>query len=166
MKFTGGVPILLLMIYTGFKIAFRLRKREKILEETVFFLKSLTLDFKYSSLTLKEIIEKYALSGSLKSLVFISDVNKDLNNGIDFPLAWKEKVSAFKNLRECEKEKLISLGELLGTSSVETQISLIEYYKKVFEDYYDKSRNENEKYFETSILVFTFIGVGLFIILI
>lgn len=165
MKFTIAVPVLVLMIYTGLRISLYYKSRQELLEQTVFFLNSLKLDFKYSSSSLSEIIEKYSNEINLSKLGYIKECNSALKDNVDFPVAWGKSLEDFKKYKAEEKGKLLSLGEALGTSSTETQLSLIDYYKGIFENYYFLSKRDREKYSNTAILSFTFVGIGIFIIL-
>lgn len=125
----------------------------------------LKLDFRYSYADLISIFERYAESDGENDIFFVSKCIQYMHNGVDFPTAFTAAVQSDKLLKINEKQKLISFGNKLGTSSVETQLDVIDYYKSIFEKNYDDFRKDYNEISRTAIPFCIFIGVGLFIIL-
>lgn len=113
-----------------------------------------------------EILNKYSASNLPQNINFVSDCKKYIDSGMDFPKAFRKSVEQNKLLKNEEKSKLVIFGETFGTSSVETQLDIIRYYKAVFEDKFKESKSECVSKAQTGLYVCTFIGLGMFILFI
>ena len=88
-----------------------------------------------------------------------------MNKDMDFPLSWGKGVSENPYFSREEKNKLTALGNVIGTSDLKSQLNIIEIYCGYFNELYLNANKKYEKNSEVLILTFTFIGVGLFVLL-
>lgn len=88
-----------------------------------------------------------------------------VDGGMDFPIAFRKSVEQNRFFKENEKARLITFGDTLGTSSAETQLDIIGYYKEIFEEKLKESRSEFTNKAQSGLYACTFIGLGLFILL-
>ena len=150
------------MIYIGYRISEYYRKRCLLLENTVLFLNRLKIDFEYTMMPLCDVLKSY--SAEYMNVAFIKKCYEYSETGYDFPEAFSKSVEEEKMFSSDEKNKLISFGNLLGTSSVDTQIMFIEYYIKLFEKKHEEVCHVRENSSKSAFLVCVFIGLGIYII--
>lgn len=151
---------------TGMMISLHLKKREALLERILLLLCSMKIDFGYSVLPLERIIEKYAVQEAFKSVGFLKSCFVKMQDGEDFPFAWKESVESSELLSGDEKSKLLGLGSELGTSEAKEQINLICIYEDYMKNYLKKANEACEKYCKASIILGLFSGFAAFILLV
>lgn len=166
MRFTGGVLVLAVMTALGIELSARLKKRKVLLEKTLLFIHSMKIDFEYNFLPLENMIEKYAEDATYASLRFLSQCHKKLSCGVDFPLAWSQSVESAAGYTAEERDKLLSLGKYLGTSSSDSQVNILEVYRTYFEQLSTAASEKADKYSETVLFSFVFLGIGIFVIII
>lgn len=154
------------MVISGIRISMRLKERAALLEKTLLFINSMKLDFEYSALSLDLIIQKYAFDELYFPMRFLKICYEEMQNGTDFPIAWKNSLMCPSLYNEEEKSKLLALGEILGTSNCQAQMNILNFYTVYFENFNIKAKKNSEKYGETSILTGIFLGIGLFVLLI
>ena len=146
-------------------VSLKMRKRAEVLESTYFMLNEIKLTFSYSCLPIYEMIG--VLSGKDRyAVTFIPDCKKNIDSGMDFPSAWEAAVKREDILSCEEKQKLLQLGSFLGTSDLESQISVIRLYLISFDEYRKEARLKSNKYADTCIYVGVFCAIGLFVMLI
>lgn len=158
--------VLVSALLTGMSLSLRLKRRRDYLYETVTFLTSAEIEIEYVSLPVFEILKKFQSSSGGKSLDFINNCINYCEKGEDFSAGWSRAVEAsLLPMKKEEREKLISLGGLLGTSDTQGQRSILELFVKTFSLYCEKAEAEYEKYGRMIITVSGIIGMGIFIFL-
>ncbi|MBQ7861254.1 MAG: stage III sporulation protein AB [Clostridia bacterium] len=153
-------------VLTGMMISSRLKKRVEILEAVEIFISSVSLEIEFVSLPVYEILRKTACFEGCKELDFIGHCLSKMEGGEDFKSSWAAGVelSALPFKRE-EKEKLKSLGALIGTSDAEGQRAMLSLYGSYFSFFSDNARKECEKYGRTGISLSVLLGLGILILL-
>lgn len=152
------------MIYTGFQISQYYKKRCMLLDDTVLFLNRLKIDFRYSSLTIYDVLKGYCDEIQRSNASYIRRCCEYIETGNDFPVAFQKAVCEDRLLSREEKSRLIFFGGSLGTSCVETQTELISYYTELFQKNYEESLVICDKNSKAAFIICTFIGIGLYII--
>ena len=154
------------MLIVGTDISLRLKKRRDFLSEIVVFFTTVIVEIDYVNLPLTDILRKVTSSGACGRLDFIGECIAETENGEDFNIAWTESVrrSALPFTRR-EREKLISLGGLLGTSDAQGQRSILALFSRSFELYSKKAESTYLRYGRLCITVSGFLGMGLFVIM-
>ena len=159
------MPVLIISVYMGIHLSTRLKKRKILLEKTLLFLKTMKTDFSYTSVSVPSLIKKYSEEGLYQELSFLKDCADYMNKDMDFPLSWGKGVSENQYFSREEKNKLTAFGNVIGTSDLKSQLNIIEIYCGYFNELYLNANKKYEKNSEVLILTFTFIGVGLFVLL-
>ena len=155
-----SVSVLLL----GMSLYSRLKMRKAFLAEILLFLSNVKIEIEYINLPVYQMLNKIHSSGICKNLSFISSCIKKIDQGEDFSTAWYESVSnSFLPMKKEEREKLSGLGNFLGASDLQGQISLLSLFYENFSAYYKKADEDFEKYGKMCVTVSCIVAVGIFI---
>lgn len=158
--------VLVSALLMGMSLSLRLKRRRDYLYETVAFLTSAEIGIEYVRLPVTDILKNFQSSGGCKSLDFIDGCILYCDEGEDFFVSWKRAVEAsLLPMKKQEKEKLVSLGGLLGTSDASGQRSILALFVKTFSLYREKAEEEYEKYGRMTIALSLAAGLGIFIFL-
>ena len=88
-----------------------------------------------------------------------------MQKGEDFPTAWKKSIaeSGCPYTAE-EKSKLSSLGEVLGTTDTDSQITMLNLYEEYMKDFLNKAEKSQSAYGRLSLLMGFLLGFAVFIL--
>lgn len=128
------------------------------------FFERLKVDFRYSSLSLYDILHKYNEDQYFNKIGFIRRSYEFVKSGSDFPDAFKASVEKEKLFTAAEKEKLISFSAALGTSSIDTQIDIINLYIELLNKSYEDSLKKYNNNSRATLLICSFIGLGIYVV--
>ncbi len=152
------------LILSGMKASLFLKKRVVLLENTFLFIKALKLEIEYKNETIFKILK---LSPYRKRLSFIEYCCNELVKDVSFSSAWKNGIlKSRENFSADEKEKLINLGYLLGSSDLKTQSEILNLYCEYFKNFKEKAEDLNRKYGNTVFLLGILFGLAIFIMII
>lgn len=165
MKYIGAAVMPAFLSVYSIMISLRLRKRAEILDKTFLMLNEIKIMLEYSCPSMYELIQMLAEKECYMGM-FTSECKKELEEGIDFPAAWSSAVEKYGIYKKEERDKLIQLGSLLGTSDLESQLSVLQMYIISFDAFRKDAQVKNQKYAGTSVFVGTFCAFGLFVMLI
>ncbi len=131
------------------------------------FIKSLYVEMEYSFSDLPGIITKISESSLCSSLSFLNECVIYINNGTDFPDAWKNSVTYHTRILTLEeKNKIISFGISLGTTDIQGQKKLINLFTGYITSFYENAKIKQDRYYRIYILSGALTGFGIFILLI
>lgn len=148
-------------------ISFRLKKRVQLLNTILLFISQLEIYIEFLSLSLPQIVKEASKNVLYQDLDFIITCDSYLNGSLDFPQAWLMSVSESKlPFNKQEKEKLIQLFSVLGTSDIDGQKQMLSLYKGYFQQYCDEAAENQKKYGNLSVVCGVFMGCLLFVLLI
>lgn len=133
--------------FAGLFFSLRLKEREKTMSSVLLLIKELTVQIRYTNREIGEILTAAAENGELNGLYFVSECSRLDKNGNFHPL-WREGVRKQPFLAAKDRELLISLGDSLGQTDTEGQLSFLEMYEELIKknleqaakDYADKGR--------------------------
>lgn len=94
-------------------------------------------------------IENLAEKGSYSKLLFLISCRERLISGEEFPTAWRESLEDRKNILNLGKDDvsyLISFGETLGTTDIESQVSSCDMYKSLIDENLNSANEKCKKY--------------------
>ena len=165
MRYLGAAVIPVLLSVLSAAASFRIRRRARILETTYMMLNEMKLTFEYACLPMYETVSRLNEKSSY-SETFIPECKRLLDSGTDFPAAWSASVSTAKGLSRDEKQKLLQLGGLLGTSDLGSQLSVMDMYIRSFDEYRKEARLVSKKYADTCLYAGLFCALGIFVMLI
>ncbi len=155
------------LICVGVNYAHELRQRVKLIDKTVMLIKQIKIEIEFLHLPVFEMVEKISSSDSFDFLDYLDNCRRLILSGMDFPLAW-EKAIKETNLKytKTEKDKLLLLGESLGASDIQSQLSILNVYESFFCDCVTQARAKEKKYANLYITLGVLFGSMMFIIII
>lgn len=165
MKYIGAAVMPACLIFYSVIISIRLRKRAAVLDKTYSLLNEIKIMLEYSCCAVNELIDSAGGKAMYKD-TFVPKCKELLTEGNDFPVAWKRSVEETNLYKNEEKQKLIQLGTFLGTSDLESQITVAQMYITAFDEFRNEARLKSKKYADTSIFVGAFCALGLFVMMI
>lgn len=147
-------------------IASLLKKRKQILECITLLAHQIKIEVRYSHLSVVQMVDNFSSIKPFSSLNFLKECNESINNGNDFPVSWKKAVENESVLNSAEKEKLIALGNSLGTTDSSSQMDILDIYILYFETFSKEAASTFEKAGRSIIYTGFLIGLGLFILIV
>lgn len=149
----GGIIIMMLKLigimllvcatgYAGISASTLLKEHITRLELTRKMIDEITILIRHKSLTVTEIVDELISNSIYTELAFLQIVKSEIAPGIPFHTAWINAIKKDSKLLVEEKIELISLGNSLGSSDTEGQMSALTIYKDKF-NLLIKKANEN-----------------------
>lgn len=149
----------------GINKASRFNARVSLIEKTKLFIEGIKIEIEYTCSSLPLIIEKFSSQDNFDCLDFLKLCQKKLHEGVDFPCAWKNSVLQSSSLYlKDEKDKLINLGQVLGTSDLNGQLSLLSMYSNYFDEFLTEAKKQKDKYSNMSVSLGVFVGLAVFVL--
>ncbi len=150
----------------GLMLRRRLIDRADCLERLVAMLDYLSAQISYVRMPIGEIVLQMSAQSQFTRLTFLSECRQRLSQGVSFPQAWKSSVVQQRSLLSKEDfERLISLGDVLGTTDALEQQKTIEMYTHLFEKSYESARGECTSYSRMYLTIGVLAGVGFAILM-
>lgn len=140
-----------------------LKKHVTLLNNTLAMISHIKVQLEYLNMPICDIIRKLCSNKSAARPEFLSDCEKLISKGVDFPVAWESSVVQASYYKTDEKSDLLQLGANLGTSNKENQIEIIASHKKAFEAFETRAREKEQKYSKLSVALAALIGCMFFI---
>lgn len=155
------------MTITGLRMWEFLKKRVRLFEETEGFVEMLKIELRYSADELMSILKKASFLSSCKGLDYLSLCCKKLESGEDFPSAWKNALrESRKPFTAYERNKLSSLGEILGTTDIDSQIVMLNLYSQYIKAFLKKAEKAEKSYGRLSVAASFLMGFTVFILVV
>ncbi len=122
----------------------------------------------YLNVPVYEMLVQISEKSYLCELSYIRECISLMREGADFPIAWKKVITsaAMPLYKREEIEKLLQLGENLGTSNTDNQIKILDMQISYFSLFLQRVQEENQKYSKTAVTLSALIGCMIFIIII
>lgn len=165
MRLSGAGIIWICLTVTGFRISALLKKRTALLEETVSFIVNLKVELNYRGEMIPNLIRRIADCSVCRNLDYLLLCEAYIKSGEDFPTAWKKSL----NESRCpytteERNKLSSLGEILGTTDTDSQITMLNLYEGYMKEFLNKAEKSQNDYARLSTLMGFLSGFAVFIL--
>lgn len=149
----------------GTAVSYRLKMRKAFLSQLLLFFSAVSVEIEFISLPLADIMKKIKEEKTCGKLDFIAPCIEYLYRGESFSSSWEKAVDkSLLPMRQEEKEKLLQLGYLLGTSDANGQKVILTLYSNYFTEFYNKAEADNERYGKLTVLLGAVLGMGLFIL--
>ena len=163
MRILGAGLIFTALSLLGMGFSSSLKAKEKRLYLMTKMLDDISSMIRWNALTVSDISERLYKSGSYEKLGFLCKLWEKLEEGVSFPLAWKEAVSGAAVLDEDEKTKLCELGQVLGSADIEGQLSSIALIQteigKMHDEQAEKYRTKGRLYRTVGVTVGAMAGI-------
>lgn len=137
-----SLMIILLCTSMGFYLSKRLKEREERLCSVLLLIKELIVQIRYTNAKIGDILKNAAVNCSYKDLYFVTDCLY-LKENEDFHKAWSEGVKKQMFLNPRDKELLFALGEHLGETDLEGQLSFLEITEALLSEQREEARKEH-----------------------
>ncbi len=124
MKILAGILAFLFCFFAGLSASYKLNKRKELLTELKVMLKDFEISMMYTAPPLLELMEH-------GNGLFSELLRNFLPEYSDLKAAWDKAADALSGKPQCGKEEILllkELGEQLGTTPVEGQLSLLRLY--------------------------------------
>ena len=141
MNFMLAAMMIMLCTAMGFYFSSRLKAREERLCTTLLLIKELTVQIRYTNAKIGDILKSAAENTAYQNLSFVTDC-LSLNENEDFHRVWSEGVEKQLFLNQRDKELLFSLGEHLGETDSEGQLSFLEITEAMLSEQREEARAE------------------------
>ena len=133
--------------FVGLFFSLRLKEREKTMSSVLLLIKELTVQIRYTNTEIGDILTSAANNVEFNGLYFVCECSK-LNEKGNFHFLWKEGVKKQPFLEAKDRELLNTLGDNLGQTDTEGQLSFLEMYEELIKknleqaakDYADKGK--------------------------
>lgn len=132
----------------GYAASDELRHRRDYIRCIAAFLNELKVQIRYFGIDLFELFKRLSSSKSLEQLSFLSAIPNEFSPYDDFGTLWNKAVTEDNSLDTESRDILIELGDFLGKSDVDGQMSIIDaasirinaLEKRTDEEYFQRSR--------------------------
>lgn len=111
------------------------KKRAETLRDILMMISVTETQLRYARLPVSDLLKNLCENRALSGLEFLKECRELLCFGESFSLAWKKSIgqnSELKKLLPEAYDSLIVLGDEIGATDLESQLSRCEYYKQLF----------------------------------
>lgn len=130
-KLTGGTLIILCTSMTGLHMASGLSKRVSAIEQNIALLLFFHDQLRYFQLPVDELLEASARLEQFRSMAYLTDCLEAIAQGGSFSASWADALQSQQmTLGGRETEILASLGEVLGATDLDSQLSTLAYTRE------------------------------------
>lgn len=156
-------------VFSGCCISSFQHKKAVILGEIVMIITFMQSRLHYECLPLAALLCALEENGKTVNLKFISLCREKTENGNSFSSAWRESIESDNELCRLMRSSvsyLIRLGEDLGTTDLEGQLSCLAYYESIFRNELNDREELNKKYSKLYPVLGTMLGIWAAILII
>lgn len=142
-----------------------LKKRKALLEKTVSLIINIRVELSYRQEAILNLLSRISELSALQKLDYLSTCTEFVKKGEDFPSAWKKAIKESKcPYSKEEKNKLCSLGEMLGTTDTESQLTMLKLYEEYMKEFLNKAEKSQREYGRLSLVMGFLLGFAVFIL--
>lgn len=157
-KITAAVLIAAAFACAGGYFASLDKKRAETLEDILLMLSITETQLRYSRMPVSDLLKNLCENNALGGLGFLKKCRELLCFGESFSSAWKKSIEASSELKRLLPEtydNLLVLGDEIGATDIEGQLSCCEYYRSVF----SRVLTEREEKSKRSLKLFPPLGL-------
>ncbi len=129
---------------SGFYFSKKLKEREERLCSVLMLVKELSVQIRYTNAKIGEMLKSASQNSAYGKLSFVTDCAL-LNENEDFHKVWSEGVKKQPFLEQRDRELLLSLGEHLGETDSEGQLSFLEMTESMLSEQREEARENYGK---------------------
>lgn len=132
LKLIGAAVLIFSTSMAGMNFSSRLSARVRILETLKLMLEELSIQIRFRGLTVIELVQELTKNHALQEFTFLLSIEKNLKNTKNFSEAWSLSVDSWniQGLKAEDKEFLKGIGNFLGNSDIDGQLSSLELSKE------------------------------------
>ena len=135
LKLLSALFIISAFSITGIYISVLGKQRVEILKSIITMLSVAETQLRYLHIPVAELMKNLSESSAVSDLKFIGRCSEMLENGAPFSVAWKNSIeedSEIKKLLPATYKSLALLGDEIGSTDLEGQLSSCGYFKQIF----------------------------------
>ena len=169
MRIAALTALGLVCALSGQYIAFALNTRVRLLEKIQLMLTTAENSLNFLQSPCEKLIKDLSENTELNELKFIGNCFLKMQNGSDFPNAWRASLNekrCVRFLKDGDKAVLVSFGEMFGTTDVAGQISNCRIHSELIKDRLEEARAVRERYASLSCGMGIVCGIGVIIMMI
>ena len=117
----------------GIVISASLKMRAVQLKKLLQMLDEMSILIQYKAMRTKELIAEIGKHDGFKDLIFLEILNESLELEEDINIGWKSAVKRTFFLSNDDKDILLNVGEQIGNTDVNGQLSMLELNKSMIE---------------------------------
>ena len=130
---------------TGIWFSKGLKERERFISSVILLIKELTVQIKYTNSEIGTMLKQAAQTETYRHLLFVTACKDIAENG-DFHPLWNDGVKKQPYLTSADRELLFSLGDKLGETDLDGQLSFLELtYEMLKKQQQEASENYRKK---------------------
>ena len=155
--------------FSGHCLAAYQKKRVDIISDILLMLSVIHTQIRYTCVPVNDLLVILTENSRLKGLKFIFRCRQKAESGEVFPIAWKESLyeeKEFCRIAGNALSYLIQLGDDLGATDLDGQLSCCEYYKQFFLKELKEREEQNKKYSKLLPTLGVMLGISAAIIIV
>ncbi len=129
---------------SGFYFSKKLKEREERLSSILLLVNEISVQIRYTNAKIGDMLKNASQNTAYCKLSFVTDC-AGLNENEDFHKTWSEGVKKQPFLNRRDKELLLSLGEHLGETDSEGQLSFLEMTGSMLSEQREEARENYGK---------------------
>ncbi len=133
LRILGAVCIFSASALVGIHLSENIRNKKERLVLTEKMFSEISDYIRWNSLTLHEIADRLFKSEQFAELEFVSALSQNCKNTRSFPSAWENAVKSDNQMCGEEKKFFYEIGNTLGTTDTQGQLSALDMYKSRIE---------------------------------
>lgn len=139
MKLLGLFLVVCCGAGTGLLGALRLRQERTCLERLCRMLRELSVQMRFRGASVQELLEQLCRESAYDVFSFLPDILTAMEQGMPLCEAWHLGIGQDKAVPDAAKQLLLPLGEELGASDLEGQVSTLAQYRRQLESYAEEA---------------------------
>ena len=167
MHITALILIALAVALAGRYIAYIITARVRVLEKAELMISLISNEISYVSMPSVEIVDHLTQNNDLSELIFLKFCRDLLEDGEDFPVAWRKALSEKNNTRLMRRKDVALLkafGESFGLTDVSGQLALCDLYIETLRLYKNEALKEKERLSGPVAALGILFGIGIIVI--
>lgn len=148
LKIAAAVLIVAAFASAGGYFALLDKKRAETLENILLMLSITETQLRYSRMPVSDLLKSLCENNALSGLGFLKECRELLCFGESFPCAWKKSIEASSELKRLLPEtydNLLVLGDEIGATDLDGQLSRCEYYNCLFTGVLSERREKSKR---------------------
>jgi len=146
----------------GIYFSRQLKERERIMTAAILLIKELEVQIRYTNAEIGDMLRNSADNEAYQKLLFVTECRKIEEKG-NFHNIWSEGVKRQAYITERDRELLIALGERLGETDAEGQLSFLEMTEEMIKGQQQQAesdyKNKGKMYRSVGILCGLAMGI-------
>lgn len=156
-----SMTALVISVLTGIVFSLRLQKKETILRKLILFTEEMSVHIRYQALEIPVLLWNMSQQSEYAELEFLAKTAEMSGENGDFHRAWEKNADEIPHLSQSEREIVKSIGNGLGRTDTEGQISMLALNSTLLKEKYEKAHEEYTRKGKMYRSVGVLAGIGL-----